>query len=474
MGCMPPKSHGWRKSSGALPTTLPDPWKTLLRGLLTNDPEKRWGGDEVQKWLSGESPAVFFEEEKTPDRAEEWSGSRISPYPFLGKNLFYLADLAKEFQQSPAAWEEAKGHLLQGYPVDWLEKTGNREKAQELKIVLSAEPVSDWSLFRILRRWCPEGAIFWRGELLRSSRISHILHEAVADAMEVSWQEWLEKVLFSGVGGETVDFPMEADSLKRLAVLGRGLMKTPLHSLAFRDRCLVLFLVSEGKLARENPIHCLQAALKHDREAERHLLAVHHDGFREFAIEAGSLSLLQGDLWQFVARTFALSRDGHPDLEPALENIVVLSLRDSLFESADFFGRRLLTLEEGRKPRSDPRRLGQHLLAIGRANLELNRFSEAEACFQRAETTYSEAGKAANLDLAETLGLLGLLCQRLERREEAVSYWRRTLGIYQKVLPASDERVKAAQQALIMLAEAPGAPVMERFPAGTKLPPGTR
>nr|WP_255668655.1 protein kinase [Aeromicrobium duanguangcaii] len=33
-------------------------WQILIRGLLTKDPQQRWGGDQVQRWLAGESPAV--------------------------------------------------------------------------------------------------------------------------------------------------------------------------------------------------------------------------------------------------------------------------------------------------------------------------------------------------------------------------------------------------------------------------------
>ncbi|GAA0356784.1 protein kinase [Actinoallomurus spadix] len=35
--------------------------RLLCRGLLTRDPRRRWGGDEVARWLAGESPAVAEE-----------------------------------------------------------------------------------------------------------------------------------------------------------------------------------------------------------------------------------------------------------------------------------------------------------------------------------------------------------------------------------------------------------------------------
>ena len=46
-----------------IPKTLPDEYQVLLKGLLTRDPEKRWGFEEIEKWLKGEFSKVHYEED---------------------------------------------------------------------------------------------------------------------------------------------------------------------------------------------------------------------------------------------------------------------------------------------------------------------------------------------------------------------------------------------------------------------------
>ena len=43
-----------------VPGDLPDAWQKLIRGLITIDFSKRWGHDEVQRWLNGEDVPVHF------------------------------------------------------------------------------------------------------------------------------------------------------------------------------------------------------------------------------------------------------------------------------------------------------------------------------------------------------------------------------------------------------------------------------
>jgi hypothetical protein len=48
-----------------IPEDLPREFQTLLKGLLTLNPDKRWGYEEVQRWLRGESVPVYYEERIT-------------------------------------------------------------------------------------------------------------------------------------------------------------------------------------------------------------------------------------------------------------------------------------------------------------------------------------------------------------------------------------------------------------------------
>ena len=54
----------------------------LLRGLLTRNPDDRWGAVEVREWLVGGSPAVVDVEATGPGAARV---RRVAPFPFAGR-----------------------------------------------------------------------------------------------------------------------------------------------------------------------------------------------------------------------------------------------------------------------------------------------------------------------------------------------------------------------------------------------------
>lgn len=54
-------------------------FKLLCRGLLTRDPEHRWGGRKVAAWEDGESPAVLSDEYAPPSGPRR---KRVAPFPF--------------------------------------------------------------------------------------------------------------------------------------------------------------------------------------------------------------------------------------------------------------------------------------------------------------------------------------------------------------------------------------------------------
>ncbi|GAA4758295.1 protein kinase domain-containing protein [Gordonia alkaliphila] len=77
---------------------LRDRWTLITRGLLTRDPDQRWGHDEVQQWLRGESPQIHSE---TVSSSPESGGSgptklrATHPYAFAQSGELYTpADVA--------------------------------------------------------------------------------------------------------------------------------------------------------------------------------------------------------------------------------------------------------------------------------------------------------------------------------------------------------------------------------------------
>jgi hypothetical protein len=48
----------------AIPESITEPWRTLLRGLLTRDPQSRWSHSEISRWLDGDDDIPLLEDEQ--------------------------------------------------------------------------------------------------------------------------------------------------------------------------------------------------------------------------------------------------------------------------------------------------------------------------------------------------------------------------------------------------------------------------
>ncbi len=96
-----------------IPKTIEGAARSLLRGLLTRDPLKRWKWTEVSEWMEGRSPAVFDE---GPNEGRE-SGPELS----LGGKAFRDPNLYALSAAEAAQWEESKSTLLHGALATWLD-----------------------------------------------------------------------------------------------------------------------------------------------------------------------------------------------------------------------------------------------------------------------------------------------------------------------------------------------------------------
>ena len=90
--------------------TIDSNYQTLLKGLLTRDPKKRWGYKEVNEWLKGKEVKTYFDEQV--DNSKK--------YKFQG-NYYSLNELAVVFLQEEN-FELAQKHIARGYIEKYLEK----------------------------------------------------------------------------------------------------------------------------------------------------------------------------------------------------------------------------------------------------------------------------------------------------------------------------------------------------------------
>lgn len=102
----------------AMPEVHRGRWRMLLAGLLTRDPGKRWGAEQVESWLSGESPPLFRQIE-TDDRPEpESDGPRVEPFPFAGVGEFSSPEALGEAMAAAPHRDAAR--LISGKGTDQL------------------------------------------------------------------------------------------------------------------------------------------------------------------------------------------------------------------------------------------------------------------------------------------------------------------------------------------------------------------
>jgi hypothetical protein len=127
-----------------VPDSLGPEWVPLVKGLLTKDDRRRWGYDEVARWLAGERGVpVYYEEpiahgarfagesayEKN-EKHEKHEKHEKNPFRFEGKEYFTMEDLARALAVRESPWFSGVNYLR--YIRQWLESNMLFDEAVEL------------------------------------------------------------------------------------------------------------------------------------------------------------------------------------------------------------------------------------------------------------------------------------------------------------------------------------------------------
>ena len=106
-----------------LPDDMPDELKNLIKGLTVVSLDKRWGYQEIKKWLRGESVAIHEETDK----------SKYKPFVYdpdqelIANNPVELAKYLQDYQ------DIGKKYLYRGKITKWLEECNNQKLAVQLE-----------------------------------------------------------------------------------------------------------------------------------------------------------------------------------------------------------------------------------------------------------------------------------------------------------------------------------------------------
>jgi len=137
-----------------IPKNINKKYQLFLKGLLTRDPKKRWGYEQIKKWLEGDlNIKVYYEEKEeeefTHEKLKEWQAYGFTPQ---GAKAWKKAGLepeeAKAFRDLGFTPDEAKAWAKVGIKDaftarDWRDLGINPEEAAEFdKVGLGPKRVS--------------------------------------------------------------------------------------------------------------------------------------------------------------------------------------------------------------------------------------------------------------------------------------------------------------------------------------------
>ncbi len=157
-----------------------DDLRRLARGLLLRDPKRRFGEDEVQRWLDGD-PALAA----VDDIVE--AGTNAKPYLLDDSEARTPAELAIALARH---WDAGKRDLARGQVVRWVEgELHEQNLARRLRdIVEPRGPSDDRKLAQALRTLDATLPPLWRGEpLTPETMLAHARAAAGGDADAAAW-----------------------------------------------------------------------------------------------------------------------------------------------------------------------------------------------------------------------------------------------------------------------------------------------
>ncbi|WBB80618.1 protein kinase [Micromonospora sp. WMMD882] len=183
--------------------------RLLCQGLLVRDPDHRWGVEQVDAWLAGQSPPVHHAA----------GGRARRPLTVAGRDCWTRTDLARAFA---AHWDHAQRTFLErvGTPGDpgegwrllrsWLEQFDTDVEQRILLIdqVLTADLPPGLRMAHLLRWLDPTLPPTYRGTSLLPEHVAGLAATAesgpgpAAEIVDELWRHQLADLLAGFAGGE--------------------------------------------------------------------------------------------------------------------------------------------------------------------------------------------------------------------------------------------------------------------------------
>ena len=162
-----------------------DDLKLLCRGLLLRDPKRRWGGDEVARWLGGDRTLTV------PEGADGVA-SAVRPYRFGKTEATTGAELAVALAKH---WDAGRRDLARGQVARWLEQElHDYDLLRALRDLQERRGLSDDArLLRFLVTAAPDLPAVWRGSPVSEAAILAAARAAAGGHEDA--QDWLDSLV---------------------------------------------------------------------------------------------------------------------------------------------------------------------------------------------------------------------------------------------------------------------------------------
>lgn len=167
---------------------MDDRLRMLCRGLLLRNPSKRWGGEELTRWLAGDETLTM------PDDAGD--GTAVRPYTLRKAQCRTRSDLALALAQH---WEDGIKDLRRGVITQWVEQDlRDFDLARDLHDILARHELSDdGRLLRVIVSALPGIPPVWQGKVITQDNLARAAMQAKDGQRSAAM--WLFSIYKEGV-----------------------------------------------------------------------------------------------------------------------------------------------------------------------------------------------------------------------------------------------------------------------------------
>ncbi len=170
---------------------LKSEFSTMIKGLLTRNPKKRWGHEEIVSWLGGEKNIPVFFGEASDEIVQ--SSRQMRPYRFEGADYFALHDLAIPMAKK---WNSALLDFESGAIRNWVARElGDKEMLALIEDVTNDKKLSlSEKLFEFFCRVDGDFPFIFRGILISKEYLVELSSKIVKKTASPEEEKFIKDI----------------------------------------------------------------------------------------------------------------------------------------------------------------------------------------------------------------------------------------------------------------------------------------